>query len=241
MILANHGIISSSGGLPPSTLLNNLYAVYKAENNANDSLSTYNGTAQGGLTYSTGKSGNAFTGNGVNAYVGLPNNSFNFTNDFSISMWVNLTDIAGNQDLFCNSDIVGGSVDEGYRLSFRGSTNFIRFSIYGGSIVNLDTTTSAIPLNTWTNIVITRKANTASKIYLNGNLSVSNTSAVNPVYTGSFAPSIGVYKTTTTSYLTNLLSLNSKIDEINIWNKELTSIEVTDLYNSGTGKFYPTF
>jgi hypothetical protein len=228
MILANHGIVSSSGALP-STLLTNLYAVYKAESNANDSLGVYNGTAQGGLTYSSGQSGNAFLGNGTNGYVGLPNNSFNFTNDFSISMWINLTDITGNQDLFCNSDIVGGGVDEGYRLSFRGSTSFIRFSIYGSSIVNLDTTTSSIPLNTWTNIVITRKANTGSKIYLNGNLSTSNTSTVNPIYTGTFAPTIGAYKTTTTPFLSNLLILNSKIDEINIWNKELTSIEVTEL------------
>ena len=69
MILSTHGIIGSSGGVLPSTLLTNLYAVYKAENNANDSLGTYNGTAQGGLTYTTGKSGNAFVFNGVNADI----------------------------------------------------------------------------------------------------------------------------------------------------------------------------
>jgi hypothetical protein len=31
----------------------------------------------------------------------------------------------------------------------------------------------------------------------------------------------------------------SKVDELNIWNKELTATEVTELYNAGTGKFYP--
>lgn len=240
MILANHGIVSSSGGLPPSTLLTNLYAVYKGENNANDSLGVYNASAIGGLTYTTGKNGNAFTFNGINSSVNAANNSFNFSSDFSICLWLYLTDSLVNQDLFSNADLVS-SVDRGYRLSFRGPTNFIRFSIYDGSIVNLDTTTSAIPLNTWTHVVATRKASTGSKIYINGTLSTSNTSVVNPNYTGTFAPCIGVYKSTTTPSTLNYLTNGSKIDEFAIWNKELTSTEITDLYNSGAGKFYPTF
>ena len=71
-----------------TTLNNGLYAVYKAESNANDSLGTYNGTAVGGLTYSGGKSGNAFLFNGTNSFVSLNNNSMNFTGDYSLSCWV---------------------------------------------------------------------------------------------------------------------------------------------------------
>jgi len=70
MITSINGILASSGA--KSTLLNNLFAVYKAESNANDSLGVYNGTANGGVTYSAGKSGNAFTFNGTTAYVSLP-------------------------------------------------------------------------------------------------------------------------------------------------------------------------
>ncbi len=228
------------GGGVPSTLINNLYAVYKAESNANDSLGNYSGNAEGGLTYSTGKNGNAFTGNFTTAYVSLPNNSFNFTNDFSISMWINLTtiDIANNQELISNTDY-NGSGDFGYRLTYRGATRFLRFIIYGASAVNLDTAASSINGNVWNNIVVTRKLGNRTRIYLNGVLSTSNTSAVNPIYTGTFAPAIGAYKTTTVPFLTTLLTLNSKIDETNIWNRELTSTEVTELYNTGTGKFYP--
>ena len=32
---------------------------------------------------------------------------------------------------------------------------------------------------------------------------------------------------------------NGNIDETNIWSKELTATEITELYNAGTGKFYP--
>ena len=66
MILSTHGIVNSGSSNPLNI---NLYAVYKAESNANDSLGTYNGTAQAGLTYSAGKSGNAFVFNGTNAFV----------------------------------------------------------------------------------------------------------------------------------------------------------------------------
>ena len=204
----------------------------------NDALGTNNGTAQGGLTYGLGKVGTAFQFNGTNAFVSMVNNSFNLTGDFSISTWLYLTNSSVNQDLFSNADIVS-SVDRGYRLSFRGPTNFIRFSIYGGSIVNLDTTTSAIPLNTWTHVVATRKASTGSKIYINGVLSTSDTSVVNPNYAGTFSPCIGVYKSTTTPSALNYLTNGSRIDALNIWNKELSASEITELYNAGNGKQYP--
>ena len=78
-----------------ASLTTSLYAVYKAESNANDSLGTYNGSAIGGVTYTTGKSGNAFTLNGTTSNVQLPDNSLNFTGDFSISIWINPTSVSG--------------------------------------------------------------------------------------------------------------------------------------------------
>ena len=111
MILANHGIVSSSGGLSPSTLLTNLYAVYKAENNANDSLGIYNGTAQGGLTYTAGKSGDAFLGNNVNGYIALPTNSIDFNGtSFSVNAWVNFDSNTPNE--IANSYYWAGSGNE---------------------------------------------------------------------------------------------------------------------------------
>jgi hypothetical protein len=56
-----------------------LYAAYNADNNTNDALNTYNGTAIGGLTYSTGKINQAFQFNGTNSLVSLPTNSMKFT------------------------------------------------------------------------------------------------------------------------------------------------------------------
>ena len=250
MILANHGIISSSGGLPPSTLLTNLYAVYKAESNANDSLGTYNGTAQGGLTYSTGQSGNAFTFNGTNSFVKYPADSMSFTGDFSISVWVNipLGYIGANRiDLLSNITMpFWYNSPKGFWF-FITSTQ-VNFYLSNGTtdvgVVWDDTTGSTIKGNSgWLNIVVTRKSSTRSNLYVNGVLKASNTSPFNPSYssTNQTPASGALYIVNSAGVVQNtLFSPNgTKIDEINVWNKELTSTEVTDLYNTGTGKFYP--
>ncbi len=244
MILANHGIVSSSGGLPPSTLLTNLYAVYKAESNANDSLATYNGTSVGGLTYSAGKSGNAFTFNGTNAYVSLPNNSLNFTGDFSISLWLYCKTITTTNDLI-DSNNYNGSVSGGWRFLHNGSG--IIFEVYqtdAASSKSIYTIpfTSSVYNNQWVHITLTRKQSTATKTYVNG-IEVSGVfsrgnATFNPTYLATTYANIGAWKSDAfgaSAYCVN----GSQIDELNAWNKELTATEVTELYNAGTGKFYP--
>ncbi len=229
-------------GAAISSLLTGLYAVYKGESNANDSLGTYNGTAQGGLTYSGGKSGNAFTFNGTNAYVSLPNNMFNsFTGDFSFNMWVNLVNTGANQSLL-SCKIYDGTNSYGVAVINFGY-NIIQICNGTASVVTLQEP-SVNPYSTWYMVTITRKASTGTKIYYNGSLSASNSNTTNPVYHPSTATkcAIGALDYSTSFggvyyYLAN----GSKIDELNVWNKELTATEVTTLYNTGTGKFYPTF
>ena len=239
MILANHGIISSSGGLPPSALLTDLYAVYKAESTANDSLGGYNGTAQGGLTYSTGKSGNSFTFNGTNAYVGLPNNSMNLTGDFSISVWTNFSGVnADFQTVFSNFTYDGLNV---YGFLFYYENQILNFSIRNNNGNFLLSYSTSSLFNSWNNVVITRKLSTGTKMYINGTLVASDSNIQNPNYHATMTPSIGAtnYGPTYINLVQYYASNGTKIDELNILNKELTATEVTELYNSGTGKFYP--
>jgi hypothetical protein len=226
-----------------SPFLTSLYAVYKAESNANDSLGIYNGTAMGGLTYGAGKSGNAFTFNGTSAYVSLPDNMFNtFTGDFSINLWVNIVENGTLQTLLaCKA--YDGTNAWGFSLFNIGTT---RFDISNGTSTAVTLVEPGIsnPYNTWYMITITRKASTSTKIHYNGTLTASNTSAVNPVYNPTTNKcTIGTYDLTypisvgVFYYCAN----GTKIDELNVWDRELTSTEVIDLYNAGAGKFYPTF
>jgi len=103
--------------------------------------------------------------------------------------------------------------------------------------------TTASLFNSWNNIVIIRKLSTGTKMYINGTLVASNSNVQNPNYHATMTPSIGAtnYGPTFANLVQYYASNGSKIDELNVWNKELTETEVTNLYNSGTGKFYPTF
>lgn len=234
-----------------SPLSTSLYAVYKAESNANDSLATYNGTAEGGLTYTAGKSGNAFTFNGTNSFIKFPADSMSFNGDFSISVWVNIgPGYVGSDriDLLLNITMP----------NWYNSPKGFWFYTYGGSVyfsLSNGTTTDNLQWNDitgsiikgssgWINIVATRKSSTRSNLYVNGVLRASNTSTLDPVYSLTnqtpacgalyILDSAGVVRNND-SYARN----GTQIDELNVWTKELTSTEVTDLYNTGTGKFYP--
>ena len=215
-----------------SSLKTSLYAAYNGESNANDSFGTNNGTAQGGLTYTTGKIGNAFNLNGSNAYVSLPDNSLNFTGDFSYSFWVK-TNASGNYTLLGNYTYTGG-LNYGYSVSLRG--NDLYFQIANGAIfVNLIYTNSSGWSSQYNHITITRKNSTGSEIYVNGTKVISNTSSINPLYTNSHFPTIGASKDPAFYW-----PFNGQIDALSIWNKELTASEITELYNSGNGAQYIT-
>ena len=221
-----------------SSLNTSLYAAYNGESNANDSFGTNNGTAQGGLTYGVGKIGNAFTFNGSNAYVGLPNNSLNLTGDFSISMWVYLTGFPSEQIPISNfyefSPTAGNS--RGWMIYMNGQNLY--WIVCGSSQVNLITSISSFQ-NTWKQITITFKNGVGSKIYFDGNLVTSNSSTITPIYNSTQTPFIGKYQYGNGSSF-GYMNANSKVDALNIWNKELTSTEITELYNSGNGAQYIT-
>jgi hypothetical protein len=238
MILSTHGIIGSSVTVA-STLNTNLFAIYKAESNVNDSLGTYNGTAQGGLTYTAGKSGNSFDLNGTNAYVDLPNNSFNFTGDFSVSGWINQSSLPAYQMVISNQAEVSNNFYGWIVWMFNNKLTFDLYNANLGTPSARWQTTSTLTTNQWYHIAVTKKPNQSAKIYLNGTIDVSlvfGSNSGNLTYTSTNFSTLGVNK-----YISSVSDgfFNGKIDEVNVWNKELTSTEVTELYNLGNGKFYP--
>lgn len=224
-------------GAAISTLLTSLYAVYKAESNANDSLGNYNGTASGGLTYTSGKSGNCFVANGSNAEITF-SDVFKFsdssTNAFSFSFWCNFSENGVvPQSIFSN--FWQTSVYYGYMIWYY--NNVVTFSRYNGTTTPIVISSGTLTTSTWYNITITRKDG-STKMYINGSLVASDTSTTSIVYTTTHYPRM-LSRKTDAGAPNWFLASGSKVDEVNIWNKELTSTEVTELYNAGTGKFYP--
>jgi len=227
-----------------STLDSSIYGVYNGDNVNDTSGNARNGTNVGGVTFTTGKVGNAFTFNGSN-YVSLPTNSLSsLTGDFSVSAWVNLASLTTRQCILANYISVGTPAADirGFRVYYgaTGTSNIggIRVDIGDGTsnVVNL-LSNNYLTTNTWYHIVVTRKGSTGTNIYINGSLVVSNSNTINPTYTTAY-PTIG-----TAQYVLNsfdwYMSNGSKLDAVTIWNKKLTDDEITQLYNIGSGTEYP--
>ena len=234
--------VYSADTIASSSLKTSLVASYNGESNANDSFGTNNGTAVGGLTYSTGKIGNAFVFNGSNSYVKLTTDTMKFAGDFSISAWCYFSGASANtQTIFSN--LTGyGAYGYGYYLYYMNNTltfqinNSLPFASGGNVQLNYGVNI----FNGWHLVTVTRKYSTGTKMYLNGNLVANNTSTYNPNYHSNMIPCIGStdYGTTYNGLVQYYSNSGTKIDALNIWTKELTASEVSELYNSGNGAQY---
>jgi len=236
-----YSLINSMKKTPASTLLTGLFAVYNAESNANDSNGTNNGTAVGGLTYSSGKIGNAFLFNGTNARVDLPNgsNQFNFASDFSVNWWMNLGGIgADSQVPISNSDFNAGfSIYYGWDIYI--SSNTLHIELFNGTNTTFNDFTQNIAsyYGTWTMFTMTISGSSV-KLYINGSLVATFTKTITIGYASGQVPSIGAKKTSQGTYY--YMKNGGLIDLVSYHNaRGITSTEVTELYNSGSAKLLP--
>jgi hypothetical protein len=202
-----------------------------------------NGTLMNGASLSTGKIGQAFTFDGVNDYVALPDNSFNFTGDFSVSAWIYVSNLSGEKYIISN--VNGNALDVNTGWCFGVFDNKVSFWVYPSTSTYTGwLTNTTLSLNTWHHVSVTKKPSQSPLLYINGVLSSTSlynnimSNSLNPVYSTTTYPntkaSIGVYRYNngTSAYA----YWNGKIDALNVYQKELTQSEITELYNSGNGK-----
>jgi hypothetical protein len=205
----------------------------------NDAYGTNHGTLMNGCTFTTGKIGKAFTFDGVNDYVSLPNTSgeFNFNGDFTVSTWFRSSNLSASRYFMSNYQNNGSTWGYGWSFYYSSSLGFT-FQVDNGAVTNRVNFLAGYSTNVWYHVVVVRTMGQKHKIYVNG----VNTPAVQSSGNAS----------TTAGYIANqkmdlggISSLNLSalcdLDGVSMWTKALTATEVTELYNSGTGKQYPNF
>jgi len=229
---------------PVPTIWNNLTHYYSADNTANDSKGSINGTLVNGATYSTGKINNGFSLDGVNDYVNVGNLfGFDGTTPFSISFIFKLnTNIAnysikylvGNQTRTAfptngtGAFLYTGDGGANNRLGFAMANNGNRLVVY---IKN------NLAINTFYHCVVSYNGNglnSGLNTYINGvseKLSVFSDSLTLPISSSSQLSTFG-------STLGTSDFFNGVIDEVGVWDRALTAVDVTELYNAGAGKQY---
>jgi len=191
-----------------------------------------NGTLTNGLTSGvTGKSDEAYSFDGTTQTINMGNlNSIvDESNDFSISFWAKFDENDTNEGLFAYFT----SSNPYLRLYRMTNNSLIYHSAVGDGCTNFKGITSTpVYADGWHHFVTTYDSDDNAVLYVDGVvlLNVTTDNSCDSMDTQDFQfGSIG-----TANYY-----LKGDMDEISLWSEELVQDNVTELYNSGAGDFYP--
>jgi hypothetical protein len=192
--------------------------------NSNDGTSsgmTQANLVQSDLSFTSGYSPYALNFDGANDYIEIPSTTdFAFgTGGFTISLWVNFDALTSGGYNILDFRTSGSGTTVG--SLWINSTNGLRWYVNGGYL-SANIPAASFLNNTWYNVIILNNGSTTS-FYLNGTSigSASDTTS----YTA--APlTIGDYSGG--GYV-----VNGSLSNVSIWNADLTSAQVTEIYNEG--------
>ncbi len=209
---------------PPSGMV----SWWRAENNANDSVGTNHGTLQNGATFATGKVGQAFSFDGVDDYIAIPNGIVPATaRNFTVDAWVFPNDTASSRYV-----LYGGTEDNGgeFTLAVDNGQYLFRLKFSDGSsyVVTSPATTSA-----WAFVTGVRRG-TIMELWVDGDLKASTAVPDLNLWTvgsGLNNARIGSYNEWTDQ---NKEFWKGLIDEVEIFNRALSQAEIQAIYNAGS-------
>ncbi|GAN31524.1 LamG-like jellyroll fold domain-containing protein [Candidatus Brocadia sinica] len=201
---------------------------------ASDTSGNGNHGAINGATWTTGKSGNGLSLDGINDYVSIPRMNHD---EISITAWFykNANDTTGVDAIFggykWNSDV---QLREGFDLRFNKTTpNKLQFILVTQDGSGNKTQKTAIKdlansVGSWYHVAGTyNKATGEQKLYVNGQLvNTQYHPAGNTVMPSTQYPDMKIGGSGNNGYF------KGKIDDVRLYNQPLTSQEVQDLYNA---------
>jgi sugar lactone lactonase YvrE len=205
----------------------NMVAWWRGGNNPFDAVAANNGTLVNGVTYAAGKVGQAFSFDGTNQYVEVPNSSlWNFSsNDFSIEFWLNFD---GRDSTFVGHDNGGGTQN---KWIFYLNNGNLAFHLNGPSTnsVNIGSFPYSFTAGQWYHLALTRSGSTYT-FYVNG---VSLGAAVDTQVIPDASAPLTIGQAEGLGYLHGLM------DEIAIFNRALSAEEIAGIYNAGNAGVCP--
>lgn len=215
-------------------LSNGLAGYYPFTGNANDSSgNNVNGIVTGAqLTADRKGSTNcAYSFNGTNQYITIPdNNSVNdFTTQLSISIWLNYNGFPGTNT---SSQVIGkwgigGVNNAAYGIglfSENSTTATLRASVHKAGVNSgVSTAPTTISTNTWYHFVFTFNNGTL-KVYLNGDLVKSFAGPINSTQNSNYNIDLG------REAYGNYVYYKGSLDDVYLYNRELNIAEVKNLY-----------
>jgi hypothetical protein len=182
---------------------------------------------------SVGSIGNGYTNDlstsfdGVNDYVDFGDTHQYDTSDaFSVSLWAKVQNTAAQRVFFSKS--TNDSNVWGYNLQHTSAGKLFIHMRSDGKLRS-HTFTSTIPINTWMHLVLTY----AGGANINGARVYLDSVVEDTPPSGNLAPSWLSGQSFYVARRSTSFHLNGNVDEMTVWDKALTSLEVAELYNMG--------
>jgi uncharacterized repeat protein (TIGR02543 family) len=205
----------------------NLVSLWRAENNALDSVGSNHGSWAGTAAYGTGVVGKAFSLDGNGSYISVTDDAnLHPTTAITLQAWIKPEDIATDQHIISTAG--GGPSPFGHDYYLRLVSGSLEFRInddplWAGSVIPA--------ANRWYHVTATYdRATGLRKIYVDGALTATNgySSSIN---TGHTTFSIGV-NARNPALGSNFNSFKGSIDEVAIYSRELTATEIQTYYQN---------
>ncbi len=198
--------------------VNNCTTYNVADSSGNGNNGTPCPISTGPTGGAAGKFGNGGSFDGTNDYVTIQYSSSLYPSKLTASAWIYPTAVA------TSGNIISAGGNSGWR--FRINTDRT-ITFFDRGSTNAITTTDVVSLSKWSHIAVVGDLS-GLKIYINGNLSASNSVAYGGADAATYA-TIGAYNAGAVEVFTGT------IDEARVYNRVLSPSEIQQLYNYTPG------
>jgi hypothetical protein len=212
-----------------------LIAYYKLDGNANDETGNYVGTLQAAPSSTTDRYGNsnlAYNFNGSTQYISTgttvnPATASTPPANFTISVWFNTTTTTGGKLVGFGNNQTGSSGNFDRHI-YMANDGQIYFGVYPNAIKTI-TTTGSYNTGVWHMATASLSSTNGMKLYIDGVLVSSDaTTTTGQSYNGFWRIAYDNTGGWTNSPSSNFF--NGSLDDVAIYNTELTAAQVSSLY-----------
>jgi len=216
--------------LPPTGLI----SWWPGDGDANDIVGGNDGTPVNGATTAPGKVGSAFSFNGVDDFVQVPDSDFwTFTGDFTIDAWVKIETESTVGPAFVSHDEGPGNINKwifgrfgpnsGAPVAKRGRTGFLINEPPSGLAWLAGDPWTPDP-NKFHHLAVVRSGDTFT-FYRDGEFDGTDLTTL-PIPNAAASLEIGKAEVG--------FRLDGLIDEVEIYNRALSEQEIQDIFNAGS-------
>ena len=228
--------VPGCGAVPPSCITPppGMVGWWPGDGDATDLVGVDNGLLLNGATFTTGEVLEAFSFDGVNSTVTMPATALhNAFSALTIDAWVyplsNAADTSGNY----GRTIVSNTDNDGFALRIRNGFVQADLRLSSGDVLSTFSQT-LLPLNAWSHVALTYDG-TQVTAYINGQAigNVPATGTIRNSQNASTCLMIG-NEPFSSSVQSGNFGWPGRIDEVEIFNRALSSTEIASIYAAGS-------